>query len=496
MIQVTMQVDFGKDLGQSFGSLFEVRDSRGRVIAGAGFADVYNTMFRNDRSTLQFFVRPDTEDNQFTLERLPRPTTDCGTYLFDMDGKLYARSYINDQTLRRWNEATKSWDEDLTLDPPMIRVGDGEMRVGEGILQFTERSVRYNGETILQLPEKGGYHNFYYANGHLIFYHTNAGKDGFNRLCAVPWTANSKGTVDMPQARMIDLKYPTETGIAFGQYHQQVVVTSNNGGVYLFEAGNWKTLREANNQVSFQVYSSVNYHDRLLLSQYPTGNLFEYDGVDLKFREGWPPVIEGVAKSSREAQTTMIYGGDLFVGVWPWAELWRLSQESREWISMGRLFTHPPLTDTVQHPFEQEIRDFNAANTANEVSNNWGQRVTSMVVLGDSLYLSTSAKGPWKRDPRFAFLTDEVYQEYGQVVRLKRPGNLAATMQPSDKPTELKFILTRDTMTILQDGKQLASAKFDSKLTTDLKPESIAWGKGVFGTLQGKMHSKAVKPAI
>ncbi|MBI3921276.1 MAG: hypothetical protein HY318_07660 [Armatimonadetes bacterium] len=78
MLQVTMQVDFGKDIGQSFGSLLEVRDSRGHVIAGAGFADVYNTMFRNDRYTVQFFVQPNSEDNQFTLEPLPRPIKEYG----------------------------------------------------------------------------------------------------------------------------------------------------------------------------------------------------------------------------------------------------------------------------------------------------------------------------------------------------------------------------------------------------------------------------------
>ncbi len=130
------------------------------------------------------------------------------------------------------------------------------------------------------------------------------------------------------------------------------------------------------------------------------------------------------------------------------------------------------------------------------MSNNWGQRVTSMVALGDSLYLSTSAKGLWKRDSRFAFLTDEVYQEYGQVIRLKRPGNLAATMQQSDKPTELKFILMKDSMMILQDGKQLATAKLDVKRTADLKPASIVWGDGRFGALQGKINTKVVKPAI
>ncbi|GIS58962.1 MAG: hypothetical protein CM1200mP2_11870 [Planctomycetaceae bacterium] len=36
-------VDRGRDRGQPFGSLFEARDAKGRLVAGAGFEEVYNT---------------------------------------------------------------------------------------------------------------------------------------------------------------------------------------------------------------------------------------------------------------------------------------------------------------------------------------------------------------------------------------------------------------------------------------------------------------------
>ena len=51
-----------------------------------------------------------------------------------------------------------------------------------------------------------------------------------------------------------------------------------------------------------KVYSMLNYHDRLLMAQYPTGELFEYRGKELKRLKGWPPKLPGVSSSAREAQ--------------------------------------------------------------------------------------------------------------------------------------------------------------------------------------------------
>ena len=154
----------------------------------------------------------------------------------------------------------------------------------------------------------------------------------------------------------------------------------------------------------------------------------------------------------------MIYRGDLFVGVWPWGEVWRYDADAKQWLSLGRMFSLPEVTDKVVHPFEQEIHDYNTANNAKIVHNNWGQRVTSMAPLGADLMLSTSAKAPWPRETRFAFLTDEVYAQYGRVIRVNMPGNVSAPLAWRNGPTELQFIVENDRLRILQDGVEKASA--------------------------------------
>ena len=109
-------VEFGPDRGQNFGTLFEVTDAAGRVVAGAGFAGVYNTQPRGDRELLQVFVRPAGAARAWEIERLPAidsPAT--GFYPFGMRGNLYIHNRSEkgrlptDPTVYRWDGAGRKW---------------------------------------------------------------------------------------------------------------------------------------------------------------------------------------------------------------------------------------------------------------------------------------------------------------------------------------------------------------------------------------------------
>jgi len=479
----TVRIDRGQDAGQSFGSLFEVKTNDGRFVIGAGFLDVYNTRFRSDRHAVQFFVRPTAGEREATAERLPRPTKDAGTYMYDLNGALHACSHTQDQKVRVWNEEKKGWE----VDPCPTHA---RMRLGSGMLLFDTNRVEYDGKRILTGPKRGTYRSFYYAQGWLCFYHTDwAGKAGyrahtnddagFTKLYACPWQPSSDQGVDLSQAVIVTLPVVGETPFAYGQLGREVVTCSNIGGVYVFAGKTWRTVREPTIGRSYQVYSMINFYDRFLMGQYPTGELFEYDGEKVTRLEGWPPRIPGVRPNAREAQTTVIYGGGLFVGVWPWGELWRYSQDTKQWASMGRMFTHPKATDTTTHPYEAGCRAHKL------VTNQWGQRVTSLVPIGDSLMVSTSAKWPCKWEPKFDFLPDGKWQEYGSVIRLRLPGNLCAPLRWTDGPTELQFTLDAKGMYIAQDGKRLASAKGEPALIRNPGLEAVTWGRGVFGPFGG-----------
>ena len=489
-LKLTMEVDFGQDVGQNFGTLFEATDPQGRVVAGAGFQGLYNTVARSDRRTLQFFVRPANDAGQVTLERLPRFSEDTGVYLFDMNGRLFAQPKYVERRVMTWEPTSGRWEAAPEPANTALRGGDGSMHLGEGRLTFIQGTISYNGKPILVPPQNETFHHVYYALGHLFFFHDRAGdaKDGaFTRICACPWTPD-QASADLARAIVQPLPTPHETTWAFGQIKGKVLTVSNKGGVYCFDGAAWKTLRAPDGK-SYQVYSMLNYYDRLLLGQYPSGCLFEFDGEEVKPRESWPPPIPGVSRHAREAQAMALYRGDLYAGVWPWAELWRYDRNTKQWTAIGRVFTRPPVTDQVAHPFEAEIKAYNAAHGKNNVINDWGQRLTSLAVAGDTLYAGTCNKGGTPRPADYTFIDDAMLKEYGQVQRLRRPGHLCGQVRWVKGPTPFQFLVAGGQMRLAQDGRELASTRLDPSLAAGLKDAKITWGNGMFGPLEGKIRA-------
>jgi len=482
-ITFSITLDRGADVGQSFGSLFEVTSEDGSLVIGAGFQNLYNTRLRADRHAVQFFVRPTDGEREFRVEPLPRPNDLCGTYLSGRDEVV--RSTFGG--LKAWDSATKTWKGEADVG------GTQElMRVGDGLLEFGDSSVKFNDRTILSPPDRGKYVLFFYANGHLCFYHIERGDrgyrpfendaDGFSKLHACPWTPDQP-QVDLAKAIVLTLPVVGETTFAWGQLGKQIITGSNVGGFYVLDDDGWRKMLEPNLKVSYQLYSTMAFHDRLLMGQYPTGRLFDYDGRSITDRAGWPPVLPGVSGSSREAQTTVIYGGEVLVGVWPWGELWRYSPDTKRWVFMQRMFSHPELTDKTIHPYDIE-------NRGNPVSNQWGQRVTSLVTSGDSLFVSTSAKDPcvWNPDQN-PFLAPDKWKSYGSVYRLTMPGHLGASTAWTNGPTKLDFTIRGPELSITQDGKHIATktvtGPLGEKLRRASKLRSVQWGNGLYGKFSG-----------
>lgn len=480
-LRVTLRVDLGKDLGQNFGSLFEVTDDSGNVVAGAGFLGAYNTQPRSDRRTLHFFVKPRADRIDFSVETLPRVNDDAGVYLDAFDGKLFARSRGGaDGELYVWDSGSERWTADEKTTPFSIHVGNGT-------LSYESQRITYNGRTVLDLrstPERIG--AVYYANGFLVFRLIGPKPAQTpNRILACPWTPVQTSTIDLKQTPSVAMRTPQEFVYAYGQLGSHILAATNTGGIYRFDGKTWTTLLEPDTNVSFQIYSMINYYDRLLMGHYPTGELYEYDGKAVRLLRGWPPVMPGVSNRAREAQTTAIYGGDLYVGVWPWAEVWRYDRNTSAWSFTRRMFRHPELTEETIHPYENYTRQLGG------VLNRWGQRVTSMVPLGDSLYVSTSAKGSRSIDPENKLLVGEKRKEFGLVHRLRLPGHLSVHTNWVDGPTEFQFLVGEDQIRLFQDGVLLGNVSLDPEFLAKTSLENIAWGTGVFGRFRGTILHKS-----
>jgi hypothetical protein len=171
----------------------------------------------------------------------------------------------------------------------------------------------------------------------------------------------------------------------------------------------------------------------------------------------------------------------MFAGVWPWAELWRYDHDVDRWSSMGRAFTHPRLTDKQVHPYEQHTERFRL------VTNHWGQRITGMVSIGDSLFLSTSSKGTGRWLEEYDFLSEAERREYGTVLKLSMPGHLSAVISWTGKPLTLEFLVFADRLLIRQDGREIGRSKFVPSDAKRLRSLKTTRGQGIFGPLRGRL---------
>ncbi|MCA9011604.1 MAG: hypothetical protein KDB01_17750 [Planctomycetaceae bacterium] len=488
--RIVVTVDRGLDVGQSFGSLFEVTSSDGTVVIGAGFQNLYNTRYRADRHALQFFIRPTDGKRSHVKEPLPRPNELCGTYLFSRDEVIYS-TYGG---VKAWDLQTGAWKSETGSGGT-----DETMRIGDKLLVFGDSEVAYDGHTILSRPQVGSYQLFFYANGYLCFYHVNRGddgyrpftndKDGFSKLYACPWTSE-QSKVDLSRAVTLTLPIVGETTFAWGQLGAQIVTGSNVGGFYVFQDGRWQILLPPQLGVSYQLYSTMAFHDHLLMGHYPTGRIFQYDGTKITDHPGWPPVLEGVSSSAREAQTTVVYGGDVFVGVWPWGEVWRYNPDTKTWTFTQRMFDHPSLASNITHPYDVE-------SIGADVGNQWGQRVTSLVPSGTGLFISTSAKSPREWDPqKFPFLAPDKWKSYGTVYRLTIPGHLSAATKWTDGPTTFEFLIRGSRIAIRQDGEAIAETELTGPLSEQVtnvtELTDIRWGQGIYGRFSGSAINGSV----
>ena len=480
-IQIT--IDRGEDIGQAFGSLFEAKSKDGAFVIGAGFQNAYNTRYRADRHELQFFIRPVQEDRDIEVTELPRPNnTLAGSYLFSRGGVIYS-TYGG---VKKWDTATNSWEETSGTGG-----GTNEtMQVGDGIMKFGDGTVSFNDEVILEAPEVGNYQLFFYANGYLCFYHVQRGdgpyrpwkndEDGFSKLYACPWKPG-QGAVSLSRATVKTLPVVGETTFAWGVLGDQITTGSNVGGVYVFNNSTWRMIVEPSLGFSYQIYSSLVLKDRLLMGHYPTGRVFEFDGTAIRDIPDWPPTPEGVSKSAREAQTTILYAGEVFAGVWPWGELWRFHPDRQSWTLQQRMFDHPATTTKTVHPYDIE-------NANHKPRNLWGQRVTSLVVNGSDLFVATSAKSPveW-RSELAPWLSPDKWKSYGKVYRITIPGHLSVSTKWTGKPTTFAFEFDESEVRISQDGIELGGFTIPEAWQSSLEFPEIQIGNGIFGPLRGKL---------
>jgi len=201
---------------------------------------------------------------------------------------------------------------------------------------------------------------------------------------------------------------------SYAAHDGAVFVGTSFGDALLFRDGQWcRMVRQGDEwacpdeaappptKPSNQFYSSAIYEGRTLVGEYPTGNLFEFDGRRV-FPSGIPRPVEGYAL---EAQTLMPFCGSLLVGYWPTGTIHRW--DGKRWHEPISLFNVP-----ADYP---QFSDH--AEGAGLVANFFGRRVPSLVPHDGELYAISGSKGDWNAQIDSG-LPPSVFSEYGVVWRL------------------------------------------------------------------------------
>ena len=463
-MDVSLRVTLGDDRGQPLGSLFEARDNQGHVVAGAGFYDAHATYLRDHNRQVVFFVK--TASPQPTITNLGKPfgPENNGTRIQVVGDKLVAFHRAGNAVAFQTLNAGDTWTPYDGVWTGTANAFGGIQLVDNKKLVFEGSRIRYDGVVVYE--SKLGSGRYYYSGGKLFLYHGNP-----DRLYVVAWAPGD--VVLLETADGFDIVGNVFT---YGTYNNEVLITTNVGEFYSYSDGSLTTHRTTDGK-SWQGYSMLQFYEQVLIGHYPSGSLYVYDGDGLRPFVPPLPVPKNVSANAREVQTLAVYGGDLYVGVWPWGEVWRFDRETEAWTLVGRVFNRPEMTKDDQEPFARAMKDKPAPY------NYWGQRVTSLTNFGDSLYIATMNKQGKPLLPEHDFLDDVTVSQYGAIHKLHVPGQITASFEWKDQST-FRFVAEEETVAIFQDGTLLgrASSGDTSRLNGTT---SMEIGTGIYGPLRG-----------
>ena len=469
LFDTTVRVRLGGDVGQSLGSLFEVRDGAGKVRFGAGFDEGHSTYIRDNARQIVFYCKP---------PKAPVTVSPVGT--------PYGSEYNATRTLTdkhglvvfsRFGTPAgfQSLDAEGRLQPyiPEWAPDDagfcGLQYVNDRPLVFYNNQITYDGQAVYA-SDRGSI-LCYYSKGSLFIFHYEG-----QTLSVIPWAPGAVLPPNLDSAATFSLEGSI---FVFGTYGDEFHFVTNTGNYYVLSNGAIRRIRESDGK-SWQAYSMVRVYDDLFIGHYPTGSLYVYDEAGLRLFETPIPVPAEVSPNAREAQTLAIHGGYLYAGVWPWGELWRYDPDDPAWEFVARVFDSPPLSKEDQEPFAAAMKG------KSDVYNYWGQRISSLTNVGDSMFIATMNKQgrpfiPAEHD----FMTPETLAQYGRIHRLQSHAQVAASFAWKEV-TSFRFLCDEGRLKVFQDGQLLAESLCEA--TGIEGPFDLRTGNGIYGPFVGSLE--------
>ena len=486
-IEISMQVDMPADEGSPLGTLFEICDGNGNLVGGAGFSLANNTTQTSNPRVLSVFFKSD--EDALNMVSLGKPFRDYNpAHLLTVDNRLIAIPYQPHGLVpKEYDPVSDSWHD---MDVPLLDPDNPIMAIqvinGKSfMLYYNDAKIYYDGTELRgHLPwVNRNALDMYYLNGRIYVFHEGLGGEGGYAVSVCEWVLGEDVVSDCNSHVL-----PGDDWILYTLFpsadFMDLLLMDRKGRVFKVSNEGFNVLREPSLPgESYQLYSSLHWSGENLLGHYPSGNLIILGtGMD----SGYIVPSIGHEKCSdplgREAQSLAIYGGKIFVGVWPFGEVWE-GMPGREWRLIVR-------------PFEGETcglgpyLDLLSGSGMPLLS--LGQRIWSIANWSGGLAFSTSLLHP-KYSEALDLLSSEEREPYGSVYYFQRGVEMACEVVGSGL-MQLDVKIDSDEVSVWQgplDGA-VASVKICSRQLSpeeriSMQESGVSFGDGIWGKYSGNL---------
>lgn len=485
----------GPDLGQHLGTLLEVRAGDGELLMAAGFASGGQTGGINNNRSLNVAVSATpsragaaggpSSGQQALPQAFPeRPFGATQLFLLTVyQGELLARLRGASGPIKRLDPLTGRWQtlksvlsREAEADGPVLAI----QVIQDKLLGVLPTKLIYD-DVLLDLRDIDPEGELSFEVGRFTNGRLYLGAIRRSRLSArepllliCDWRPGQQAIRHCESLPLRDVADRPDAGarnppvglhpLADGQ----TLAYGLDGYLYAVRRQALRPLVQIRRSRSWQIYSSIERYDSVLMGQYPSGNLVSLNLAkhlsDWRNPDEWPdellpellidpPVAAESGVRRDEAQSLMAFGDTLLVGMWPWGELFA-GRPGQPWQRVVPSLTGLQPTEDGRHPYEAEVG-----------TNCLGMRIFQVLPWrGGAVFQTTVKNEDPECRPTLAGADPVKMAPYGQVYYLDMPGSLSCTWRwPVSKPTRLAFSITSDNrLEVHQDGELLCARGVDA----------------------------------
>lgn len=480
------------------GSILEICDKNNQLLFGFGFPNVVNTAVYT-QGQLVAFVNSDLIDNplkKYKIIENPFADRSLGTLLHCALGKVSLTDYHYKQYSVVLEKNGNSFSSQTNNYYYRAQIYKGKE------IRYWDNKIRYNQRNIEEVFSKNiSIYTMSIINDFAFFNTYDEEKKQFNlqaRKINVHDLTIDKKTIIIKNYKSNEYVY------SYGFLKGKALFATNLGNLYSVSMRSLDCEEDfiaekiSSNQEgkSFQFYSMLNFYDKILLGQYPTGNIFLYDGEVLTQLDNVPGILNGYPNKGREVQTLYPAGGKILAGVWPWAELWKIDNNLSNSHFIQRLVQKPENKTFAEHPYEYFVKNYDY--------NVLGQRITGILGYKNYIYVSTSNKNGKKYNTTDLIEEIEMIDEYGDVTVFETKSDFFVPMgqeglleKNGTQKINLEFYTKKEKnqgkVKIFMNEKYVG--KIDSCFPVDkVLNIKITPGNGMFGKYDGKISALNITP--